>query len=425
MHSVESFRVKGSIIAGISPPQVESLMARALRVVLFNADESAATTLRSALLAFDAVKIVAEVDEPALLPQVARQVTADMLLAHLDPDPHTALDMAGEVARSNPNIAVVAVSESTDGQLILSAMRMGVREFLTKPLDTKELGEALEKVAQTGKERDVQGKLITVVGSAGGMGATVLAANLAVELAALAERQVAVVDLDYRFGQIGTLLDVEPTYSIADLCESPEQLETQMIERALVPHASGVKILCRPANFAQADNITAAHCVGVLSGLTALYEYVVVDGPSRFDVGAKAVFDLADVNLLVIQLLVPCVRSARRMLDGLREASYNLSRTCLICNRIGRESGSFSIEDVESTLGIKVFATIPDDWATMSNAVNMGEPLIMGAEKSKVRLALVDLAERLHNPVWQADDNEDNDGAKKDRTLFSKVFSQA
>ncbi len=400
-------------------------MARDIRVVLFNADESAATTLRSALLTFDAVKIVAEVDEPVLLPQVARQVTADMLLVHLDPDPHTALDMAGEVARSNPDVTVVAVSESTDGQLILSAMRMGIREFLTKPLDTKELGETLGRVAQAGKERNVQGKLITVVGSAGGVGTTVLATNLAVELAALAEQETVVVDLDYRFGQVGTLLDVEPTYSIADLCESPEQLETQMIERALVRHACGVKVLCRPASFAQADNITAAHCVGVLSGLTNLYEYVVVDGPSRFDVGAKAVFDLADVNLLVIQLLVPCVRSARRMLDGLREAGYNLSRTLLICNRVGRESGGFSIEDVESTLGIEVFATIPDDWATMSNAVNMGEPLIIGAEKSKVRLALADLAERLHNPACHADDNGGRDGAKKERTLFSKIFSEA
>ena len=399
-------------------------MHRGIRLILFNADESAATSLRSALLAIDGVKIVADVDEPVLLPQVVQKIPTDILFVHLDPDPQTVLNMAGEVARSSPNVAVVAVSESTDGQLILSAMRMGIKEFLPKPLDVKELAEALEKVAQSGAEQTVQGKLITVVGAAGGVGASAIATNLAVELAAIAGGGVVVVDLDYRFGQVGTLLDVEPTYTIADLCQSPEQLEVQMIERTLVQHPSGVKVLCRPAQFAEADNITAAHCVGALSGLTSFNEYVVVDGPNRFDVGAKAVFDLADVNLLIVQLLVPCVRSARRMLDGMRDAGYNLDRTSVICNRVGRESTSLSVEDVESTLGIRAFATLSDDWTTMSNAMNMGEPLIMGAEKSKVRLEFTDLAERLHMPPAETDDKDRKDGSKKGRGLFSKVFGE-
>ena len=105
-------------------------MRRGIRLILFNADESAATSLRSALLTIDGVKIVADVDEPTLLPQAVQKIPTDILFVHLDPDPQVVLDMAGEVARSNPNVAVVAASECTDGQLILSAMRMGVKEFL-------------------------------------------------------------------------------------------------------------------------------------------------------------------------------------------------------------------------------------------------------------------------------------------------------
>ena len=50
------------------------------------------------------------------------------------------------------------------------------------------------------------------------------ATNLAVELAALAEGTVTLVDLDYRFGQVATFLDVEPTYTLADLCGSPKSV---------------------------------------------------------------------------------------------------------------------------------------------------------------------------------------------------------
>ena len=47
------------------------------------------------------------------------------------------------------------------------------------------------------------------------------------------------------------------------------------------------------------------------------YKFVVVDGPSCFDNAARAVFDMADVNLLVLQLLVPSVRNTDRIMQEL------------------------------------------------------------------------------------------------------------
>jgi pilus assembly protein CpaE len=283
------------------------------------------------------------------------------------------------------------------------------------------LAAALEKVTQRRMATAAQGRLIAVVGTAGGVGASSIAANLAVELAAMATRGVVLADLDFRFGQISTLLDVETTYTIADLCESHEQLEPQVIERALVKHASGIRVLARPTQFVQAENISAAHCVSVLTGLTGMYEYVVVDGPTRFDPGAKAVLDLADDILLVMHLLVPCVRNVSRVLDSMREVGFNLDRVRLVCNRAGRHSGNLSADDVRETLGIKVFSTLPDDWPTMSGAVNLGEPLASFAEKSRLRAALRDLAERLHRPDVQADEQKTGRRAG----VFSKIFSDA
>ena len=400
-------------------------MASAVRVIVFNADEDYAPRLRSALLAFEGLKIVAEVDDPVLLPQAATQFPADLAIVHLDPQPEMVLHLAGQVAAEMPELAIFALSESTDGQLILSAMRLGIREFLTKPIDPEMLTAALEKVTQRRVQSVAQGRLITVVGGAGGVGATSVAANLAVELADLAEgppnRRVALADLDLRFGQVTTLLDVEPTYTIADLCETNEQLEPQLIERVLVEHRSGVRVLARPTHFAQAGNISAAHCVGVLTGLTGMYEYVVVDGPNRFDPGAKAILDLADDILLVMHLVVPCVRNVSRLVEGMREEGFNLDRVKLICNRAGRNSGNLALEDVRETLGSDLYAVLPDDWSAMSGAINLGEPLASFAEKSRIRAAVRDLAERLHRRDAGADERE----VGKPSGLFSKIFSDA
>jgi pilus assembly protein CpaE len=376
----------------------EYFMAAAVRVVVFNAEEGYAAPLRTMLLALHGVKIVAEVDEVALLPQAITRFPCDVLVANLDPAPEAALAVLGQVAEANPGQAIFAVSESTDGQLILAAMRSGIREFLTKPVEEDVLREALDKVAVKTNASRKQGTLITVIGGAGGVGATTIAVNLAVEMNVIVPRRVAVVDLDHRFGQVAMALDVEPQYTIADLCDTPEQLDPQMIERALVKHRTGTRVLSRPLHFQQADNITAAHCVGVLSALTQYYDYVIVDGPTRFDFGAKAVLDIADVNLIVLQLVVPTVRSVHRMIQGMLEIGYNVERMRLVCNRVGCAGGGIDVADVQSTLNLDVFGEIPDDWAAVNGAMNTGEPLFTSAPKSKARTAIKALAARLHDP---------------------------
>ena len=78
--------------------------------------------------------------------------------------------------------------------------------------------------------------------------------------------------------------------------------------------------------------------------------------------------------------------------------------------------------DVEATLNKKIFASIPDEWATVSSAVNLGESLITRAPNSKVRMAIQELAQRLHDPDGQSAEKDEN---KKSRTLLSKIFSEA
>ncbi|MEE9293638.1 MAG: hypothetical protein V3W34_01565 [Phycisphaerae bacterium] len=393
---------------------------RPVRVIVFNMDESFGPTLRRTLQGFDRVRIVAEVDEPAMLPTVAQQFPAELLVLHLDPTPDAILPIAGDLVPGHPSLDIFAISESTDGQLILSAMRRGFREFITKPIDIVMLGEAIDKIAQRVEDGPPDGKLISVLGTAGGVGATALSTNLAVELKSMCPGNVTVVDLDYRFGQVATFLDVFPTYTIADLAQSTEELEQQVIDRTLVDHSSGVRVLSRPAHFVQSDNITAANCVNVLTNLLGMNEYVVVDGPNRYDPGASAILGLADVTLMVLQLLVPSVRNAQRILQGMEEAGFNLERAQLVVNRVGRESGPLGLSDIEGILNKKVFTTIPDDWQTMSTAINLGETVIQRGPKTKLRASIRALAQRIHDP-----DAVETQESEKKSNLLAKIFSEA
>lgn len=393
-------------------------MGHDVRFLIFNRQEQCSTELRAALLKTSQVKIVAEVDEPALLEQAVDRFHAEAILVNLDPCPEETLNIIGPLILAKTNTTVFAISESTDGPLILKTMRLGVREFLTKPIDVEVLTKAVQKIESEKSGDDDPGQLITVMGASGGVGATFMATNLAVELANLAKERVVIVDLDYRFGQVATVLDVEPTYTLSDLCESPDSLEPQVLERALIKHSSGVRVLSRPSSFAEADTMTAASCVGLLTMLTEHNDYVVVDGPNRSDVRAKSVLDIADVNLLLVQLLVPCIRNATRILTVLREGGDGLERTKLIPNRVGRGAVDLSIEDAARTLNLDAYASLPDDWMTVSGAINLGVPLLTHSPKSKVRIAIQEIAERLHGPVSQTDES-----STSKKSLIGRIFA--
>ena len=375
-------------------------MSRPVRVIVLNADEEAGPQLRALLLGIPGVKIVAEVDEPALLARALAQFPAEVLLLHLDPNPAATMEIVAPlIAGQKDQLATIGMTEDRSAELVVRAMRAGMREFLWKPFPPEQLTDILHHLGlEAPTIRQQAGRLIPIVGVCGGMGATTIATNLAVELAQLPgaggddKLKTAIVDLDFRFGQVAMFLDVQPTYTIAELCDTPEHIEPRMIERVMVRHPSGVHVLAIPNDMEQAQRISAGQCAGVLAALLEYYDFVVVDGPVRLDPTARAVFDMADVYLVVLQLLVPPVRNTDRLLRELARGGYNMEQIRLVCNRCGREAGYLAPTDVETTLGRPLTWSLPDDWKTASTAVNVGSPLLESAPKSRLRAALQQIA---------------------------------
>lgn len=374
-------------------------MNQTVRVIVLNTDDQVAADLRAVLLGVDGVKIVAELDEPALLGQALEQFSAEVLLIHLDPAPAAIMDaVAPLIERYKERVAAIAMTEDRDAELVMRAMRAGMREFLWKPFPPEQLGEILKRVG--GESCPVSrraGRLVAVMGASGGVGSTSVAINTAAELSALegwtdshgqaAKPRVVVADMDFRFGQVAMQLDAQPSFTIAELVDTPEQLDEGMIERAVFKHTSGLHLLARPSDFGQAENISAGQCAAVLAGLQDHYDFVVVDFPARFDSTARAVFDMADAFVIVLNLMVPSVRNTDRMLHELARSGYAMERTRLACNRVSRDNGYLEQSDVETTLKRKMDFVLPDEWKISSAAINMGMPLLAHAPRSKLRMA--------------------------------------
>lgn len=375
-------------------------MAQTLRVILLTNSAESALELRRAAASFPQVRIVAELEEPSLIGQAFSQFPTDLIIADLDPSSAVVIECLRQLKETAPQLPIFAISKNTDGDVVLRAMKAGVREFFVKPLNTEELHQALGKLVETIPQVRQPGKLISVIGSCGGVGCTTIATNLAVELVGLVppSQKVVLVDLDFRFGQVATLLDLHGQFTVADLCGTQEQLEPELIMKALVRHESGLFVLRRPHSFAQAEMITAAHCANVLTGLQEMCAYVVVDGPTRYDPGGRSVLDAADHILLILQLLVTSVRNADRIIQELAAQGFSTDRLSFVVNRLGRESAYLELSQVETILNRKILATIVDDWKAVGSSINIGRPLKDEFDRAKVRMDIRELAQRIHRP---------------------------
>lgn len=385
-------------------------------MVVYNADTASADQLRSVLDTIPGMRIVDEITDAGAVVSSIDKFGANLVLANLDPTPDDILRAVSSAAKSHSSTAFFAASARNDAQLILTAMRSGFSEFVRLPDESTRLAEAIETLRSTVLSDGSRGQIISTFGSAGGVGCTTLAVNLAVELADKCKGEVVLVDLDFLFGHVAMMLDVEIQHSLADLCGEGKVLDERVVQKAVMKHKSNVHVIARPREFEDTGELTAESCCQLLHLLQQMYPYVVLDGPGRFDGTGQCILDIADWNLLVVQPLVTAVRNAKRVLQALEKCGFDKENIQVVCNRSGGGGSDLNIQRLEKSLGHKFIACIPDDWKSVSEAINLGEPLLTNAPNSKSREAIRALADTIYGGATEADKGEG---------LFGRLFGRS
>src|SRR5271157_3401588 len=139
----------------------------------------------------------------------------DVILVDIASDGITSALRAAELLHQElPDAAVFAVGPMTQPQLIVSAMRAGVREYIERPTTTTDLLEAFVRLTTTrrkpGREGS-RGKVFTIVNAKGGSGATTVAVNLALALQSV-HHSTALVDLA-PLGHCALHLNLKPIFT--------------------------------------------------------------------------------------------------------------------------------------------------------------------------------------------------------------------
>lgn len=375
--------------------------------------------------------VVAAVDsDPAVRDYLASQVEGDVATAATLAEIESRLGMGpvvvllgpscaepGDLAlvehwsRTHPEVGAILITSELTTALLHSAMRAGVKDVLSAPIDQMQLVETVSRVAEGLSSVPVApkvagpgdipldtmdgetGQAIAVFSTKGGSGKSVVATNLAVALARRSERPVVLIDGHLQFGDVGVMLKLQPQHTVIDATSQLSKLDAPMLSQLLTLHEpSGLMVLPAPHEPTFADQISGADMVQLVEMVKTFAGHVVIDLPAIFNDVVLSVIEASDDVILVTGLDIPNIKNVKIGLSTLAMLNVPKEKLHLVLNRADSKV-KLDVGEVEKTLQIHAAAHVPSD-VVVPISVNKGAPVVLSAPKSGVARAFEQLAAR-------------------------------
>jgi len=373
------------------------------RIRVLVAADAASKTVET-LKAIEEIQIVGIASEASDAFAQAEELKPDVILVDGVWAKEGAIALTCDLASRFPASPVVVITPQGEVDYIRQVMLAGARGFITVPFSDAELLSTLRQIHElelqrrahlilkpTPLETPVKGQLLIVFGPKGGVGRTVIAANLAIALKEVTKKRVVLVDGNIRFGDVDVVLNVRSNYSIVDLLARANELDTELINGVLAPHSSGIKVLLASYQITANQAVQSERVKKVLAKLQEMFEYIVVDSRPILDECTLAMLDMADRILLVITPEMSSLRNARLFLDVAESLKYAPGKLCLILNRYHSKS-QIKLPDIERIFKRQILVKIPSDGALAVYSINRGVPFVISHPRSALAQSLFRLA---------------------------------
>jgi len=303
------------------------------------------------------------------------------------------LAMLGDLSMCvEPDTCVLVLGDIHDLGLYRELTRgLGVSEYLHKPITRDVVGRHFAPLVRgqwPAADSQTGGRLITVTGARGGVGASVIAASLAWYFGVTARRHTMLLDADLHRGTAALLLDVEPGEGLRIALETPERIDALLAERAARLVADRLHVLSTLEPLNRETQYAAGAADDLLGALCRRYNCVIADVPWLPEPFCRDLQAISQHRVLVMTPTLPAIRDTLRLLGQHgRESAKQF--TVVVLNRTGMPGG-LKRAQVQEALRVPIDIAIPDLPRQVAAAVTLGEPAAM--RSSTFRAAIIELA---------------------------------
>lgn len=257
-----------------------------------------------------------------------------------------------------------------------------------------------------------KGKMVIICSAKGGVGKTTLAVNLAIALHKK-KLQVALMDGDFQFGDVNVAMDIGSSFSISDVVDSIDTLDSYSLNRFMSKHTTGVRVLSAPESPELADLITPEMISIVSEMILEEYDYFIVDTGVGLNDQTLTFMEVADQIILMTTLELISIKNTKRLLQILNTLELQ-EKVKVVLNRSTMES-VIEANEVPHILGLENLYMIPNNFEIASKSLNLGIPFAINKPNSDIAKAVFRVADQL--------DSNERMEARKKKSMLDKLFS--
>jgi pilus assembly protein CpaE len=301
------------------------------------------------------------------------------------------------VLEAKPMLAIVALGDGMDNQLVLHAMRAGARDFVaygSRASEVAGLVRRLGKRMPTVTNNPSLGGLTVLYGVQSGADGALLTTHLA-RVVQDSGQQTLLLDLGMPRGDSLALLGLEASFYFGDALRHLRRLDTTLIDSAFTRDNKGLRLLTYAVSDEPLHLTSPAELYMLLSALRQHFQHIIVNLTGHADSEALRTIVSHCDKLIVYtdQNILDC----RRNLDVLelwRDQGIKLEHAGLLVDRYLANVAP-DAESLAKRYALPLLKVMPDSPMVRLNVKNQGLSLFEMAPRESLTLALRSLGERL------------------------------
>ena len=297
----------------------------------------------------------------------------------------------------DPGTQVMLLGNITDVAVYRALMQQGVSDCLIPPYDSKQIFSVIEAICAEPSERPL-GRVISFMGSKGGVGSSTMAHNVAWCLAEQFSDDVAVLDLDIAFGTLALAFNVDPQQGVADALVQPDRVDEMLLERFMAKQGDHINLLIAPGSLDSEPSIDIESFDVLLNLIRRTAPFVVIDLPHTWAPWTRHILMGSDEIVVTSTLDLAALRDTKSLYDNLAPQRQNDEPMRIVVNHVGAyRKTELSVKDYESAVGVDPTLAVVHDPVLFGTASNNGQMVPEVNKRSKVSEGLRALALTVSN----------------------------
>ncbi len=263
-----------------------------------------------------------------------------------------------------------------------------------------------------------EGHVVSVFAPKGGVGKTTVSVNVAVALRQQTRSEVLLFDADVGVGNVTSVLDVPYKLGLVDLSGTPpaEWTDAAFEHLVAVHPETGVRVLTWGSDPADSEHVSVELLIAALKWARTHHSFVIVDNHPGYDDRTMAMLAVANEILLVVTPEVGAVKNSAQFLDLARE--LGLGNVVKVV--VNRANHGIRMQDMASTLGLPISATIVSNGPKSVIASNEGRPIVTKFPREKISDDLHAVARLITNA-----DPAEAEAPRRSRSWWTRLAQRA